>query len=78
MRRTGHAFADDHSVAVDGYRYHRGTRGLEDASGASVSGVLHPDLLALIDEDPGRQVDSLLRARYDDHLMGPTSDATAR
>jgi len=50
----------------------------EGLQGADVGGLLDDDGVARVEEDPGDQVETLLRTRHHEHVRGPGTDAARR
>jgi len=65
----------DDAVAVDGYAVDRRAGRLEGVDGSLVARVLHRARGAGAEEQPGRDVDSLLDAADDDDAAGVGNDA---
>jgi len=64
---------DSFSVDRDGHQVR--ARGTEDLAGAEVSRLLHPRGVALIEEQSGRDVEELLGAARDHHVVRGAGDA---
>ena len=65
------------AVVVDRHRHRRRAGREERAPRSLPARVLHPDRVARVEEDPRGEVDGLLRACDDDHLVGRARHAAA-
>ena len=59
-----------HAFVVAGHAHHRGFHGCVGLQGTQVGGRFHQDAAARVDQNFGHQVQALLRAGGDQHLVG--------
>ncbi|MNH09291.1 hypothetical protein D3C79_687410 [compost metagenome] len=76
IRALGQALLDIDPLFIDTQRNHLSALGLQCNTRGDVPGILHPHAVLRIEQQHAQQVERLLRAGHDHHLLGAAIDAT--